>query len=94
MNWTILKKNLQKSFKFSCQKSADPEPVPLLRIRDTAVFLLINTAGRQLPPLSSVLYGIISGRRSELAAQLLLREKSGGLRVDTIAISLTCLVAQ
>jgi len=33
--------------------------------------------GRQLPPLSSVLYGIISRRRSVLAAQLLLREKSG-----------------
>jgi hypothetical protein len=32
---------------------------------------------RQLPPLSSVLYGIISGRRSVLAAYLLLREKSG-----------------
>jgi hypothetical protein len=34
--------------------------------------------GRQLPPLSSVLYGIISERRTVLAAQLLLREKSGG----------------
>jgi hypothetical protein len=33
--------------------------------------------GRQLPPLSSVLYGIISRRRSVLAAQLHLREKSG-----------------
>ncbi len=33
--------------------------------------------GRQLPPLSSVLYGIISERRSVLATQLLLREKSG-----------------
>jgi hypothetical protein len=33
--------------------------------------------GRQLPPLSSVLYGIISKRRSVLAAQLLHREKSG-----------------
>ncbi len=33
--------------------------------------------GRQPPPLSSVLYRIISGRRSVLAAQLLLREKSG-----------------
>jgi hypothetical protein len=29
------------------------------------------------PPLTSVLYRIISGRRSVLAAQLLLREKSG-----------------
>ncbi len=36
----------------------------------------LKTTGRQLPPLSSVLYGIISGRRSVLAAQLLLREKS------------------
>jgi hypothetical protein len=33
------------------------------------------TTGRQPPP--SVLYGIISKRRSVLAAQLLLREKSG-----------------
>jgi hypothetical protein len=33
--------------------------------------------GRQLPPLSSVLYRIISKRRYILAAQLLLREKSG-----------------
>ena len=38
----------------------------------------VPPTGRQLPPLSSVLYGIISGRRSVLAAQLLLREKSGG----------------
>ncbi len=44
---------------------------------------LLLTTGRQLPPLSSVLYGIISERRSVLAAQLLLREKSGGLRVAT-----------
>jgi hypothetical protein len=28
----------------------------------------VATTGRQLPPLSSVLYGIISGRRSVLAA--------------------------
>jgi hypothetical protein len=33
--------------------------------------------GRQLPPLSSVLYRIISKRRYILAAQLLPREKSG-----------------
>jgi hypothetical protein len=33
--------------------------------------------GRQLPPLFSVLYRIISKRRYILAAQLLLREKSG-----------------
>ncbi len=36
----------------------------------------VGVTGRQLPPLSSVLYGIISGRRSVLAAYLLLREKS------------------
>jgi hypothetical protein len=36
-----------------------------------------HCTGRQLPPLSSVLYRIISKRRSVLAAQLLLREKSG-----------------
>ncbi len=36
-----------------------------------------KATGRQLPPFSSVLYGIISERRSVLAAQLLLREKSG-----------------
>jgi hypothetical protein len=33
--------------------------------------------GRQLPPLPSVLYRIISKRCYILAAQLLLREKSG-----------------
>ncbi len=37
----------------------------------------LESTGRQLPPLSSVLYGIILRRRSVLAAQLLLREKSG-----------------
>jgi hypothetical protein len=36
-----------------------------------------ESTGRQLPPLSSVLYRIISRRRYILAAQLLLREKSG-----------------
>jgi hypothetical protein len=36
-----------------------------------------QTTARQPPPLSSVLYRIISERRSELAAQLLLREKLG-----------------
>ncbi len=36
-----------------------------------------KVTGRQLPPLSSVLYGIISKRRSVLAAQLILRKKSG-----------------
>jgi hypothetical protein len=35
------------------------------------------STGRQLRPLSSVLYRIISKRRYILAAQLLLREKSG-----------------
>jgi hypothetical protein len=42
-------------------------------------YLSVSTiaTGRQLPPLSSVLYGIISRRRSVLAAQLLLKEKSG-----------------
>jgi hypothetical protein len=33
--------------------------------------------GRQPPPLSSVLYRIIYKRRSVVAAQVLLREKSG-----------------
>jgi hypothetical protein len=37
----------------------------------------IPATGRQPSPLYSVLYGIISKRRSVLAAQLLLREKSG-----------------
>jgi hypothetical protein len=36
-----------------------------------------DDTGRQLRPLSSVLYRIISKRRYILAAQLLLREKSG-----------------
>jgi hypothetical protein len=37
----------------------------------------VQYTGRQLRPLSSVLYRIISKRRYILAAQLLLREKSG-----------------
>jgi hypothetical protein len=45
-------------------------------VRDTCV-KSVNITGRQLPPLSSVLYRIISKRRNILAAQLLLREKSG-----------------
>jgi hypothetical protein len=41
--------------------------------------LTINNrvTGRQPPPLSSVLYGIIYKRCSVVAAQVLLREKSG-----------------
>jgi hypothetical protein len=35
------------------------------------------TTGRQPPPLSSVLYGIIYKRCPVVAAQVLLREKSG-----------------
>ena len=42
-----------------------------------AAFLEGLPLGRQPPPVSSVLYGIITERRSILAAQLLLREKSG-----------------
>ncbi len=45
--------------------------------------MLVVSTGRQLPPLSSVLYWIISKRRYVLAAQLLLREKSGAKRVGT-----------
>ncbi len=41
------------------------------------LYVMVHITGRQPPPLSSVLYMIISGRRSVLAAQLLLREKSG-----------------
>ncbi len=37
----------------------------------------VRPTGRQLRPLSTVLYRIISKRRYILAAQLLLREKSG-----------------
>jgi hypothetical protein len=40
-------------------------------------FLRVFPTGRQLRPLSSVLYRIIPKRRYILAAQLLLREKSG-----------------
>ncbi len=36
-----------------------------------------STTGRQPPPLSSVLFGIIYKRCSVVAAQVLLREKSG-----------------
>ncbi len=48
----------------------------LLYFPSTEIKSAFNT-GRQLPPLSFVLYGIISGRRSVLAAELFLREKSG-----------------
>ncbi len=47
---------------------------------ETAISSISNKVwhtGRQLPPLFSVLYGIISRRRSVLATKLLLREKSG-----------------
>jgi hypothetical protein len=52
---------------------------------ELVLFFLWNVlaTGRQLPPLSSVLYGIISERRTVLAAKLLLKEKSGAWRVDT-----------
>ncbi len=40
-------------------------------------FATVTSTGRQLHPVSSVLYRIISTRRYVLAAQLLLREKSG-----------------
>jgi hypothetical protein len=43
-------------------------------VPDQTVRFLVT--GRQPTPLSSVLYGIIYKRRSVLAAQLLLREKS------------------
>ncbi len=39
--------------------------VPIMLVTHTVSVL---TTGRQLPPLSSVLYRIISGRRSVLAA--------------------------
>ncbi len=41
------------------------------------IIIIVEATGRQLPPLSSVLYRIISKRRYILAAQLLLRVKSG-----------------
>jgi hypothetical protein len=44
---------------------------------DSIVRCIHCTTGRQLPPLSSVPYRIISKRRYILAAQLLLGEKSG-----------------
>jgi hypothetical protein len=51
-------------------------------VKGEARSFFVNSAtvlitGRQPPPLSSVLYGIIFERPSVLAAQLLLREKSG-----------------
>jgi hypothetical protein len=39
--------------------------------------IIVLVTGRQPPPLSSVLYGIIYKRYSVVAAQVLLREKSG-----------------
>jgi hypothetical protein len=56
-----------------------PRPQPHTKVQKENV----STTGRQLPPLSSVLYRIISKRRYVLAAQLLL-----------IAISLACLLVQ
>jgi hypothetical protein len=40
------------------------------------LFISVSYTGRQPPPLSSVLYRIISGRLSILAIQLFLEEKS------------------
>jgi hypothetical protein len=45
-------------------------------VRNPLIAVSVLITGRQPPP-----YGIISERRSELAAQLLLREKSGAWRV-------------
>ncbi len=53
------------------------------RVLQSDTIICYPLTGRQLPPLSSVLYGIISGRHSVLAAQLLLREKSGAKRNGT-----------
>jgi hypothetical protein len=53
-----------------------------------------TNTGRQLPPLSSVLYRIISERRSVLAAKILLRENQVPRELALIAISLACLVVQ
>ncbi len=58
--------------------TSPPPPQYLLTFsyKDTPV-----TTGRQPPPLSSVLYEIIYKRCSVVAAQVLLREKSGAQRV-------------
>jgi len=50
--------------------------------------------GRQLRPLSSVVYRIISKRRYILAAQLLLRDHQVPREVALAAISLACLLVQ
>ncbi len=54
------------------------------------IFTTAHPTGRQPPPLSSVLYRIIYKRRSVVAAQVLLGEKSGAYRVgpDSIIPSL------
>ncbi len=61
---------LEESDPAGCAFVSDGRSMPLA--------LTDQTTGRQPPSLSSVLYGIISESRSVLAAQLLLREKSGG----------------
>jgi hypothetical protein len=69
----LIRKNLLLHIATADNQTVNPG-VPLPLILST----LLQTTGRQLPPLSSVLYRIISERLTVLAAQLLLREKSGG----------------
>jgi hypothetical protein len=47
-------------------------------MKEVEVLVEVKRTGRQPPPLSSVLYRIIYKRRSVVAAQVLLRENSGG----------------
>ena len=49
----------------------------ILVLRNFVNIMIVHSTGRQPPPLSSVLYRIIYKRRSVVAAQELLREKSG-----------------
>ncbi len=52
-------------------------PAVQVTVSSVSVSTSVISTGRQPPPLSSVLYRIIYKRRSVVAAQVLLREKSG-----------------
>jgi hypothetical protein len=55
----------------------DSQGLHTVYVRLLLISSMLPTTGRQLRPISSVLYRIISKRRYILAAQLLLKEKSG-----------------
>jgi hypothetical protein len=77
-----------------CSNNLRAIPTCSVCIGKAILLITVSSTGRQLPPLSSVLYRIISKRRYILAAQLLLRENQVPREVALIAISLACLLVQ